>query len=77
MYPQEHSASAESYTFVQNEIVQAFLHGKLDDVDNYIHPAARYQYPVWMLLKHLCVIYGCFQAPVKFNQKVIKAIRYL
>ncbi len=47
------------------------VHGKLDDVDIYINPPARYPCPAGMVLKLLKTIYGLTHAPVKFNQKVI------
>jgi hypothetical protein len=64
-------AAAEGYTVYQTDVVQAFLHGKLDDVDIYIHPPARYPCPFGMVLKLLKAIYGLIQAPVKFKQEVI------
>jgi hypothetical protein len=64
-------AAAEGYTVYQTDVVQAFLHGKLDDVDIYIHPPARYPCPAGMVLKLLRAIYGLIQAPVKFKQEVI------
>jgi hypothetical protein len=64
-------AAAEGYTVYQTDVVQAFLHGKLDDVDIYIHPPARYTCPAGMVLKLLKAIYGLIQAPVKFKQEVI------
>ncbi len=38
-------SAAEGYTVYQTDVVQAFLHGKLDDVDIYIDPPARYPCP--------------------------------
>ncbi len=64
-------AAAEGYTVYQTDVVQAFLHGKLDDVDIYINPPARYPCPFGMVLKLLKAIYGLIQAPVKFKQEVI------
>ena len=64
-------AAAEGWTVYQTDIVQAFLHGKLDDVDIYINPPARYPCPVGFVLKLLRAIYGLHQAPVKFKQEVI------
>ncbi len=64
-------AAAEGYTVFQTDVVQAFLHGELDDVDIYINPPARYPCPGGMLSKLLKAIYGLIQAPVKFKQEVI------
>ena len=47
-------AAAEGWTVDQTDIVQAFLHGKLDYVDVYINPPARYPCPVGFVLK-LCM----------------------
>ncbi len=60
-------AAAEGYTVYQTDVVRAFLHGKLDNVDIYIDPPARYQCPAGMVLKLLKAIYGLIQAPVKFK----------
>jgi hypothetical protein len=68
-------AAAEGYTVYQTDVVQAFLHGKLDDVDIYINPPARYPCPEGMVLKLLKAIYGLIQAPVKFKQEVIDWIK--
>ena len=64
-------AAAERFHVYQTDIVQAFLHGILDDVDIYIKPPERYQCPVGWVLKLLKAIYGLHQAPVKFKQEVI------
>ncbi len=67
-------AAAEGYTVYQTDVVQVFLHGKLDDVDIYINPPAHYPCPFGMVLKLLKAIYGNYgliQAPVKFKQEVI------
>ena len=64
-------AATEGYTVYQTDVVQAFLHGKLDDVDIYINPPARYPCPVGRVLKLQKAIYGLIQAPVKFKQEVI------
>jgi hypothetical protein len=73
-------AAAEGYTVYQTDVVQAFLHGKLDDVDIYINPPASYPCQSGMVLKLQKAIYGLIQAPVKFKQEVIdwfKANGYL
>jgi hypothetical protein len=64
-------AASEGYMVYQTDVVQAFLHGKLDDVDIYINPPARYPCPSGCVLKLLRAIYGLHQAPVKFKQEVI------
>ena len=64
-------AAVEGWFIYQTDIVQAFLHGKLDDVDIYINPPARYPCPVGWVLKLLRAIYGLHQAPIKFKQEVI------
>jgi hypothetical protein len=64
-------AAAEGYTVYQTDVIQAFLHGKLDDADIYINSSARYPCPAGMVLKLLKAIYGLIQAPVKFKQEVI------
>jgi hypothetical protein len=64
-------AAVEGWSIYQTDIVQAFLHGQLDDVDIYINPPARYPCPVGWVLKLLRAIYGLHQAPVKFKQEVI------
>ena len=64
-------AAAESYHVYQTDIVQAFLHGILDDVDIYIKPPERYPCPFGFILKLLKAIYGLHQGPVKFKQEVI------
>jgi hypothetical protein len=51
----------------QTDVVQAFLHCKLDHVDIYINPPARYQCPAGVVLKLLKAIYGLIQAPVNFK----------
>ncbi len=63
-------SAAEGYSVYQTD-VQAFLHGKLDDVDIYIKPPARYPCPPNHVLKLKKAIYGLHQAPVKFKQEVI------
>ena len=55
-------AAVEGWFIYQTDIVQAFLHGKLDDVDIYINPPARYPCPVGWVLKLLRAIYGLHQA---------------
>jgi hypothetical protein len=37
-------AAAEDYTVYQTDVVQAFLHDKLDYDDIFINPPASYQY---------------------------------
>ena len=64
-------SAAEGYSVYQTDVVQAFLHGKLDDVDIYIKPPARYPCPPNHVLKLKKAIYGLHQAPVKFKQEVI------
>ena len=64
-------AAVEGWSIYQTDIVQAFLHGKLDDVELYINPPARYPCPIGYLLKLLRAIYGLHQGPVKFKQEVI------
>ena len=64
-------AAAEKWQVYQTDIVQAFLHGVLDDVDIYIQPPTRYPCPFGCVLKLLKAIYGLHQAPVKFKQEVI------
>jgi hypothetical protein len=64
-------AAVEGWSIYQTAIVQAFLHGQLDDVDIYINPPARYPCPVGWVLKLLRAIYGLHQTPVKFKQEVI------
>ncbi len=68
-------AAAEGYIVYQTDVVQAFLHGKLDDVDIYINPPACYPCPAGMVLKLLKAIYGLIQAPVKFKQEVIDSFK--
>jgi len=65
-------AASESLSVYQTDVVQAFLHGKLDDVDIYIHPPARYPCPPGCLLKLKKAIYGLHQAPVKFKTEVVE-----
>jgi hypothetical protein len=61
-------------------VVQAFLHGRLDDADIYIQAPARYPLTLCgYVLKLLRAIYGLHQAPVKFKQEVVawfKANKY-
>ena len=64
-------AAVEGWFIYQTDIVQAFLHGQLDDVDIYINPPARYPFPIGWVLKLLRAIYGLHQAPIKFKQEVI------
>ena len=56
-------------------MVQAFLHGHLDDVDIYIEPPARYACPASYVLKLRKAIYGLHQASVKFKQEVVAWFR--
>ncbi len=68
-------SAAEGYSVYQTDVVQAFLHGKLDGVDIYINPPARYPCPSNHVSNHVSkrrkAIYGLHQAPVKFKQEVI------
>ena len=64
-------AASQNWRIYQTDIVQAFLHGVLDDVDIYIQPPARFPCPIGFVLKLLKAIYGLHQAPVKFKQEVI------
>ena len=64
-------AAAEGYTVYQTDVVQAFLHGKLDDVNIYINPPARFPCTAGLVLKLQRAIYGLHQAPVKFKQEVM------
>ena len=52
-------------------MVQAFLHGILDDADLYVQPPARFPCPLGFVCKLLRAIYGLHQAPVKFKQEVV------
>jgi hypothetical protein len=65
-------AAAPNWHLFQTDVVQAFLHGELDDVDIYIHPPARYACPAGYVLKLGKAVYGLhhWQAPVKFKQEV-------
>ena len=64
-------AASESWHVYQTDIVQAFLHGILDDVDIFIKPPARFPCPDGFVLRLLKAIYGLHQAPVKFKQEVV------
>jgi hypothetical protein len=63
-------AAAQNWHMFQTDIVQAFLHGELDNVDIYIQPPARFARPVGYVLKLRKTVYGLHQAPVKFKQEV-------
>ena len=54
----------------QTNVVQALLHGSLDDVDLYIELPARYACPAGYVLKLRKAIYGLHPA-VKFKQEVV------
>ena len=54
----------------QTDIVQAFLHGELDDVDIYIQLPAQFTCPTGCVLKLCKAVYGLHQAPVKLKQEV-------
>ena len=54
----------------QTNVVQALLHGSLDDVDLYIELPARYACPAGYVLKLRKAIYGLHPA-VKFKQEVL------
>jgi hypothetical protein len=68
-------AAAEHWAVYQTDIVQAFLHGVLDDVDIYIKPPDRYPCPAEKVLKLRKAVYGLHQAPVKFKQEVVDWFR--
>jgi hypothetical protein len=62
----------KGWSIHQTDIVQAFLHGILDDADIYIQPPAQFpSTPFGYVLKLLKAIYGLHQAPVKFKQEVV------
>ena len=63
-------AAAQNWYMYQTDVVQAFLHGALNDVDIYIQPPARYACPPGLVLKLRKAVYGLHQAPVKFKQEV-------
>ena len=63
-------AASQQWHMHQTDVVQAFLHGVLDDVDIYIRPPARYPCPPDCVLKLRKAVYGLHQAPVKFKQEV-------
>ena len=52
--------------------VQAFLHGKLDNVDISINLPARYPCLFGFVFELLRAIYGLHQAPVKFKQEPLR-----
>jgi hypothetical protein len=68
-------AAAQNWQLFQTDIVQAFLHGELDDVDIYIQPPARFACPAGYVLKLRKAVYGLHQAPVKFKQEVTAWLR--
>jgi hypothetical protein len=55
----------EGWTVHQTDIVQAFLHGILNDADQYMQPPACFPCPLGFVCKLLRAIYGLHQAPVK------------
>ena len=61
----------ESWTVHQTDVVQAFLHGILDDADLYLQPPVRFPCPPGFVCKLLRAIYGLHQAPVKFKHEVV------
>ena len=61
----------ESWTVHQTDVVQAFLHGILDDADLYVQPPVRFPCPPGFVCKLLRAIYGLHQAPVKFKHEVV------
>ena len=63
-------AASQQWHMHQSDVVQAFLHGVLDDVDIYIRPPALYPCPPDCVLKLRKAVYGLHQAPVKFKQEV-------
>ena len=65
-------AASENYTVYQTDVVQAFLHGKLEDANVYIKPPARYPCPEGNVLKLQRAVYGLHQAPIKFKQELIE-----
>jgi hypothetical protein len=65
-------AASEGFQVYQTDIIQAFLHGKLSDVDIYIKPPARFPAPPNTTLKLKKAIYGLHQAPIKFKQELIQ-----
>ncbi len=68
-------AAGAGWTVSQTDIEQAFLHGKLNDVDLYINPPARYPCPPDHVLKLLKAVYGLHQAPPKFKKEVTDWMR--
>ena len=68
-------AASQNWHLFQTDVVQAFLHGHLDDVDIYIEPPARYACPASCVLKLRKAIYGLHQASVKFKQEVVAWFR--
>ena len=48
-----------------------FLQGKLNDVDMYMNPPARYPLPIGIILKLLKAICGFLHALVKFKHEVV------
>jgi hypothetical protein len=61
----------EGWTVHQTDVVQAFLHGILDDADLYVQPPAHFPCPIGFVCKLLRAIYGLHQAPVKFKHEVV------
>ena len=68
-------AAHEGWTIAQSDIVQAFLHGVLDDATLYIHPPARYPCPPNRVLRLQKAVYGLHQAPLKFKKEVVAWFR--
>ena len=64
-------AAVKGWTIYQTDIVQEFLYGKLEDVELYINPPARYPCHLAYLPKLLLAICDLHQGPVKFKQLVI------
>ena len=61
-------AAVKGWTIYQTDIVQEFLYGKLEDVELYINPPARYPCHLAYLPKLLLAICDLHQGPVKFKQ---------
>ena len=68
-------AAAHGWCVYQTDIEQAYLHGRLDDVDLYIRPPALYPCASDQVLKLLKAVYGLHQAPPKFKKEVTDWLR--
>ena len=68
-------AAAEGWMIAQSDIVQAFLHGVLDDATLFIQPPARYPCPPNRVLRLRKAVYGIHQAPLKFKREVVTWFR--